>query len=175
MSQTIVVFGSSSLEKKHPTFQEGILLGSMIANHGFKVLSGGYEGIMGAVSQGAAEAGGEAVGITSKSFFFREGPNPWLTQHIEAEGTVDRLKALINGADAAIAMPGNIGTLNEIIMVLTLWKTKEIAIPMIVWREPFFQALNNLSKLELIPSEFLSKLIFVDNPTQAIEGIKKFL
>lgn len=175
MSQTIVIFGSSSLLVSNPTFQEGILLGAMLAKQGFRILSGGYDGIMGAVSQGAAEAGGQAIGITSKTFDFRAGPNPWLTKQIEAEGTIDRLKALIGGADAAIAMPGNIGTLNEVIMVLTLWKTQESSLPMIAWRDPFYRVIDNLVQLELIPAEFQSRVLFVDNSAQALEGIKKVL
>jgi len=175
MNQTVVVFGSSSLKEDHPVYQDGILLGAMIARQGWTIMSGGYDGIMGAVSQGASEAGGEAIGITSQSFSFRDGPNPWLTREIPAKNTMERLQALIEKADGAVAMPGNIGTFNEILMVLTLWKARESRLPMILWKDPFQAALTDLCRHELVPEEYLPELHFVNNSGEAMEALKKVL
>jgi|GEM_PF-892550 uncharacterized protein (TIGR00730 family) len=175
MSKTVVVFGSSSLSPTDPIYQEGVLLGAMLARQGWKVLSGGYFGIMGAVSLGASEEEGEALGVTSETFTFRDGPNPWLTREIPAKNTVDRLKILIDMADAAVAMPGNVGTFNEIMMVLTLWKCGETDLPLILWKDPFESALKGLVEKELVPLEGFSSAIFVENSVQTMEALKKVL
>ena len=175
MSQTVVVFGSSSITPADPIYQEGVLLGAMLARQGLRVLSGGYYGIMGAVSLGASEEDGEALGVTSETFTFRDGPNPWLTKEIPVKNTVDRLRTLIEMADAAVAMPGNVGTFNEILMVLTLWKCGETDLPLILWKDPFESALKGLAENELVPLEGFSQAVFVENAVQTMEALQKIL
>jgi len=55
--KTIAVFGSSRREENSVFYREAYELGRALAEAGYAVLSGGYNGAMAAVSRGAAEAG----------------------------------------------------------------------------------------------------------------------
>lgn len=60
----IAVFGGSQPKEGDPAYAEAYELGSLLAQAGHTVLTGGYIGTMEAVSRGAAEAGGHVIGVT---------------------------------------------------------------------------------------------------------------
>ena len=165
----VIVFGASATDTWEPIYQEAILLGKKLAMYGHEVWNGGYFGLMGAVSRGAFSEGGVVVGVTSKTFSFRSGENPWLSRKIEADDSIQRLKIMLTECDIAIALPGSIGTLNEILMLLTLWKVREIKMPLIAWKSTYMNLLNHLNQNQYLDSEALSKIFFVDNTKDIFE------
>jgi uncharacterized protein (TIGR00725 family) len=60
----VTVFGSARLGGETPEYADAVRLGRRLAEERHTVMSGGYGGIMEAVSRGAREAGGNVVGIT---------------------------------------------------------------------------------------------------------------
>ena len=72
----ITVFGSSRPQESAPDYALARALGRALAEHGFSVCSGGYGGVMAAVSRGAKEAGGKTYGVTAD--FFSALANPWI-------------------------------------------------------------------------------------------------
>jgi hypothetical protein len=60
----ISVFGGSQPKEGDAAYLEGIELGKLLAERGHIVLTGGYIGVMEAVSRGAREAGGHVIGVT---------------------------------------------------------------------------------------------------------------
>jgi hypothetical protein len=97
-------------------------LGSLLAKHGHIVLTGGYMGTMEAVSRGAAEAGGHVIGVTCKEIenWRSAGANRWVIEEWKSETLIQRLQALIESCDAALALPGGPGTLTEISLMWNL-------------------------------------------------------
>jgi uncharacterized protein (TIGR00725 family) len=83
---------------------------------GYAVLTGGYIGTMEAVSRGAAEAGGHVIGVTCDEIeaWRVTHPNRWVMEERRYPALRQRITALIEGCDAAIALPGGPGTLTEI-------------------------------------------------------------
>jgi uncharacterized protein (TIGR00725 family) len=73
-------------------------------------------GTMEAVSRGAAEAGGHVIGITCDEIeaWRPVGPNLWVQEQLRYPTLRQRLYALIDSCDAALALPGGIGTLAEV-------------------------------------------------------------
>ena len=67
-TKVITVFGSSRPEDGHADYAEALELGRALAAAGFAVCTGGYGGVMEAVSRGARESGGRVLAVTS-SFF----------------------------------------------------------------------------------------------------------
>ncbi|MEN4013636.1 MAG: LOG family protein [Chloroflexota bacterium] len=118
----ITVFGSSKPLPGEPDYQTGLLLGRMIAEAGHAVITGGYMGAMGAVSQGAAEAGGHVIGVTCVEIerWRNNGPNPWIKEEWRCETLIERLQKLIYGCQAVIVLPGGQGTLVEISLLWNL-------------------------------------------------------
>jgi uncharacterized protein (TIGR00725 family) len=111
----VTVFGSSRPRDGHPGYDEARALGSALAAKGFVVCTGGYGGVMEAVSRGAKESGGHTIGVTAK--VFRSGPNDWVDKEIRRKTWQDRLFELISLGDAYVACTGGTGTLVELAVV----------------------------------------------------------
>ncbi len=114
---TIAVFGSSATQPGSVEWGEAIDLGRGIAQRGWGVATGGYGGTMEAVSEGAAGAGGRVVGVTAPSIFpDRQGVNPHVHEEVAERTLPHRIAHLVESTDAAIVLPGSIGTLAELIV-----------------------------------------------------------
>jgi hypothetical protein len=121
----ITVFGGSKPKPGEPAYQQAVELGTSLGKQGYTVLTGGYIGTMEAVSRGAAEAGGHVIGVTCDEIeAWRDvGPNPWVQEEMRFETLRQRLYALIEECDAALALPGGIGTLAEIAVMWSQLQT----------------------------------------------------
>jgi len=126
MGFRVTVFGSSRLTEAESGYEEARRLGRLLAQAGYAVCSGGYSGAMAAVSRGAAEAGGAAIGITVDPWANRLRVNPWLTEEIGTPDLFDRLRRLME-ADAYVALPGGPGTLGEVALAWNLFQTESIS------------------------------------------------
>lgn len=93
----ISVFGSSAPQPGSGAYEEARRVGELLAQAGFAVATGGYSGTMTAVSQGASEAGGHVIGVTSAQIeqFRPLGPNRWVAEEIKFETLRDRLLHLV--------------------------------------------------------------------------------
>ena len=111
----IGVFGSSSPPPGSVDYEEARELGAGLARAGFAICSGGYYGAMEAVSRGAHEAGGRAIGLTTP--FYRLEPNAWLDEVIEIERWQDRLFALVEKGEGYVVLKGGTGTMLELAAV----------------------------------------------------------
>lgn len=122
MTQThVCVFGSSQSKPGDTDYRDAVDLGAMLASRGHVVVNGGYAGLMEAVSEGAAAAGGEVVGVTVPTVFpGRVGANVHITTEIAAPDLINRIRTMIEMSDAAIALPGSLGTLTELVMTWNL-------------------------------------------------------
>jgi uncharacterized protein (TIGR00730 family) len=125
----VTIFGGANPQAAGNSYEEAFCLGKNLAEAGHVVLTGGYIGTMEAASRGAAEAGGHVIGVTCKEVEIWRGvkANPWVMEEWHYETLHERLLALIDGCDAAIALPGGVGTLLEIAM---LWNRMSVdAVP----------------------------------------------
>jgi uncharacterized protein (TIGR00730 family) len=114
---TIAVFGSSATTPHTSEWTEAELVGEAIASRGWAVATGGYGGTMEAVSAGAARAGGRVTGVTApKVFPDRTGPNPHVHTEVTEETISRRIARLVEMSDAAIALPGSLGTFAELVV-----------------------------------------------------------
>lgn len=112
----VTVFGSSRPRAGDADYEEARALGSALAKHGFAVCSGGYGGVMEAVSRGAKEAGGKTYGVTAE-FFKAARLNPWIDVEVRKHTWEERLFELIRTAQGFVACKGGTGTLVELAVV----------------------------------------------------------
>src|SRR6184192_3231505 len=112
----VTVFGSSRPCEGDPDYEEARVLGRALAKHGFAVCSGGYAGVMEAVSRGAKEAGGKTYGVTA-AFFKSAKLNRWVDVEVRKETWEERLFELIRMASGFVACKGGTGTLVELAVV----------------------------------------------------------
>ncbi len=117
MKKTITVFGSSKPVETDEQYKLAYELGALLAQNGFDVCTGGFFGIMEAISKGAVENGGEAIGVTVNNW----GPdaNKYLTKEIKCSSLFERINKLIETGDAFIVLQGGTGTLLEL---ATVWE-----------------------------------------------------
>jgi len=113
--QIITVFGSSRPRESDAEYEEARELGRILAGSGFSVCSGGYGGVMAAVSRGAKEGGGKTYGVTAE--FFGARANSWIDVEVRVATWQDRLFELIRLAHGFVACKGGTGTLVELAVV----------------------------------------------------------
>ena len=124
----ITVFGGSQPREGDAAYAEAQELGRLLAQRGHTVLTGGYIGTMEAVSRGASGAGGHVIGVTCAEIerWRGVGANQWVKEERKKETLIERLQALIEGCDAAIALSGGAGTLTEIALMWNLMIVESI-------------------------------------------------
>jgi uncharacterized protein (TIGR00730 family) len=117
----VAVFGSSQTAPGSQEWEDAERAGSRLAEAGIAVITGGYGGTMEAVSKGSSESGGHVIGVPAPSLFpGRPGANPYVAEVIEAETLTARIQAMVDLSQAAIALPGSIGTATEMFLVWNL-------------------------------------------------------
>lgn len=175
----ITVFGGSQISSEHPDYQEAYRLGKFIGEMKWTVLTGGYIGSMEAVSRGAAETGGHVVGITCEEIERWRPilPNQWVMEERRFPNLRQRLLALIDDCDIALALPGGVGTLTEIMMTWNQLLTSAIQPkPLILigksWKTVIQAFLENMNGY--IPESQRNWIVFakdVDHATDMLQEI----
>jgi uncharacterized protein (TIGR00725 family) len=105
------VMGSARIQPGDPRYDDAMRVGREIAAAGFVVMTGGYGGLMEAVSRGAAEAGGSVIGLPVRGWGSL-APNAWVGEVRWVDSYFDRLTAFA-ACDAIVALDGGLGTLGE--------------------------------------------------------------
>jgi uncharacterized protein (TIGR00730 family) len=113
------VFGGSEVTSSEPLYHQAVRLGQRLAGAGFGLCTGGYGGIMEAVSRGAREAGAGPVGVTCSEFGAHPA-NRWVAREIREPTLLARTWRLIDLSAAFIIFPGKAGTLAELALLLAL-------------------------------------------------------
>jgi uncharacterized protein (TIGR00725 family) len=111
----ITVFGGSRCGPDSEEYREALRLGRLLAKAGFEVASGGYAGVMEAISRGAHEANGHVVGVTMQQF--EAEPNSYLKKIEPSIDFYARLQNLIRESVGYVALRGGMGTVTEISLV----------------------------------------------------------
>lgn len=118
--KTVCVYCGSSDRMSDEYLQAARQMGSAIARRGLVLVYGaGCTGMMGAVADGALEAGGEVVGVIPEMFNTPALMHTGLTQLEIVDSMHSRKQRLVDIADAFIALPGGYGTFEELFEVLT--------------------------------------------------------
>lgn len=147
----VTVFGSAAPLEGDERYEEARRLGELLARGGHAVLTGGYMGTMEAVSRGAVEAGGHAIGVTCDQIerWRNTKANAWVREERRFETLRDRLYCLVENCDLAMALPGGIGTLAEIAVMWSQMQTQALpARPLILigkgWKKIFETLLTEM-------------------------------
>jgi uncharacterized protein (TIGR00725 family) len=144
----ITVFGSSRPHDVDRDYADARSLGAELARAGFAVCSGGYGGVMEAVSRGAKDAGGKTYGVTAE--FFKPKANAWIDVEVRMKTWQERLFELIRLADGFVACKGGTGTLVELAVVWEMLNKSVIsAKPFAVLGDFWTPVLDRVREVEL--------------------------
>jgi uncharacterized protein (TIGR00730 family) len=174
----VTIFGGSQPQPGDAAYEDARLLGRLLAEAGHAVLTGGYIGTMESASRGAAEAGGHVIGVTCEEIerWRPGGANRWVVEERRFPTLHDRLLALIDGCDAAIALPGGPGTLAEITLMWNRMLVNAVAArPLILigdgWRQVFKTFYEAHSRY--IPAVQRKLLLFAPGVHSAVDLINQ--
>lgn len=171
----VTVFGSSQITVDHPEYAFAQEVGRRLAEAGYDVCTGGYDGAMAAVSKGAKDGGGGTVGVTL-DIFRRISANPWVDEEIKTDTLMLRLEHLITRSAGFVVLPGGIGTLLELALVWNLAFTGVTAHkPIVVVGEGWRRALTHLRDLTHVREIDLAWLIFTDEPDETVRAFQDAL
>ncbi|NEQ52500.1 MAG: TIGR00730 family Rossman fold protein [Leptolyngbya sp. SIO3F4] len=119
MKKICVFCGSSpgvNVKYKEAAFEFGKLLA---AENYELVYGGGSTGIMGFVADACLEAGGEVTGVIPDFLIAKEVGHKGLTQQIEVKSMHERKQKMADISDAFVALPGGMGTMDELCEIVT--------------------------------------------------------
>ena len=176
----VTVFGGARPRRDEPAYAEARQLGGLLAEAGYAVMTGGYSGTMEAASRGAAEVGGYVIGVTSDEIerWRPQGPNAWVKEERRTARLDERMARLIEDCDAAIALPGGVGTLLEVAL---MWNRLIIGAlnqqPLILIGSGWEQTLETFLQTQgqYVRPESAGLLTFVDTIEGAAAAVKERL
>ncbi|MEM7331917.1 MAG: LOG family protein [Chloroflexota bacterium] len=177
MGKVISVFGSSQPKPGTAVYELSKRLGRQLAEAGFTVATGGYYGTMGAVSEGAAEANGHIIGVTSGQIErqFNVVPNQWITEEIRYVTLRERLMHLVLQNDAMITLPGGIGTLSEMSMAWSFIQTGELPErPFVLIGDMWPKTVKAFAHSAYVRDEYVDYLTFVDSTETAVAALEGY-
>ncbi|WP_125720287.1 LOG family protein [Flavobacterium ustbae] len=116
----ITVFCASSFGTEKIYEEQATALGKTLAEQNIEVVYGGANvGLMGAVADGALNAGGKVIGVLPNFLRSKEIAHLGLTELILVESMHERKTKMNDLCDGVIALPGGFGTLEELFEMLT--------------------------------------------------------
>ena len=133
MISSVTVFCGSSDAVEEKYFAAARELGEKLARRGWRLIyGGGSVGLMGVVSRAVLAHGGHVTGVIPKALLDLGVGNPDASELIVTDGLRDRKAIMDERGDAFVALPGGLGTLEEVLEVLTLkqlgYHTKPVAV-----------------------------------------------
>lgn len=118
--KAVCVFCGSS-PGLHPIYKEvSAELGKQLADHGIRlVFGGGHIGLMGVVADSVIDHGGHVTGVIPESLQMRELAHPNVQDLRVVDSMHTRKAMMAELADAFVALPGGLGTFEELCEILT--------------------------------------------------------
>ena len=178
--KSVCVYCGSSPGNDPSYIEAGKTLGRSLGEAGLRlVYGGGTKGIMGAVAQGTMEAGGKVIGIIPRFLMNKEATEKALGQLDELVVTEDmheRKHRMFEEADAFVTLPGGIGTLEEVIEIMT-WAqlgqhTKPIVLANInAFWNPLSTLLDHMGEAGFIHTAHRVRPLIVDAPEAIVPAI----
>ena len=168
---SIAVFGSSEPTDGDPAYEQARQVGRLLAEAGFRVVTGGYGGVMEGASRGATESGGTAVGVTC-SIFSQRDPNPYLSENVGTADLHDRTRELVARSDGFVVLPGKSGTLAELAFLWALHRAGCLdRRPVILLGDSWRHLLRHLVRAGILESPQFDVTRVVDTPEETVDAL----
>lgn len=167
-------------EGKNPAYRSNAkLLGSALAKQNCTLVYGGaHNGLMGVLADAVLEAGGNVIGVMPTTLS-SELQHTSLTKLHLVETIQERKALMFELADAFIAFPGGLGTLEE---VFEVWNAKKIGLHnkpigflnINGYYDLLFNFLGNCSAEHFITDNHLQQVFIMEKPTDLLKHLKGY-
>ena len=169
-SLEIGVMGSARLKENDGWWAQAHQLGALLAGKGFVVVTGGYSGLMAAVSRGAHEMGGRVIGLPMQHWTGIQ-PNQWNADLRWSNNYGTRLNHFLH-CDGLIALPGGVGTLSEIAIVWAASQTEGRALPLVLLGDCWPPVIQSIRENLVVSDVDLNLLRFAADPHEALQELQ---
>ena len=177
---TICVYCGSSPGTDPAFMRAAREVGGLIAQRGHSlVYGGGNVGLMGAVADAVLAAGGQVVGVIPDNFVRQELEHRGLTKLHVVSSMHERKALMASLADGFLALPGGIGTLEEIAEVFVWTQLGLHAKPCALlnvngYYDPLVSFLTRMTDTRFLRTEQLAQLIVAREPAEALDRLQSF-
>ncbi|MBR2063969.1 MAG: TIGR00730 family Rossman fold protein [Bacteroidales bacterium] len=177
MKNKIAVYCSASLEidpKYNKVAREFVRAASL---HGYGIVTGGtVKGTMGEVSDELHSCGGYHLGVIPR--FMEQYVYPDLSEVIWTDTMSERKTLLRKDTCAVVALPGGVGTLDEVIEVLALVHLKQYFGKIFLlnhegFYEPLRQLLQHYVDTKMMSEATMAKVVFASSPQEIIDSLEE--
>jgi uncharacterized protein (TIGR00730 family) len=155
-------------------------LGRVIADAGLGLVYGaGNVGLMHVVAEAALRAGGEVIGLIPRSLADKELAHEDLTELIVVESMHERKQGMADRSDGFIALPGGIGTLEEVVEVFTWlqleFHSKPIGLLNVAgFYDRLLEFLEHMSAEGFLLRAQVDMLLVDDDPGRLLDRMRRF-
>ncbi len=175
----VTIYGSARLSPDAELYAKTEEIAYRLGSLGFSITTGGGPGVMEAANKGALRAGTTSVGLNI-DLPEEQACNEYSNISITFHHFFVRKVMLVKYATAFIAMPGGLGTLDELTEVMTLIQTLKIKpFPVVLFDSEYWEDLlhwlrNSMLKREYISAEDLNLLRVCDEPGEAVDIVQSW-
>ncbi len=155
----ICVYCGSSPGTEPAFIEAAQKFGKIIAENGIRlVYGGGSVGLMGALAEAVLQHGGEVTGIIPEFLTKRERPRRLAQELIVTHDMHERKRTMFEHADAFVALPGGLGTLEELVEQLTWVQLGRHKKPILIaniagYWSPLLALVEHMRAVKFVPSE----------------------
>jgi uncharacterized protein (TIGR00730 family) len=177
----ICVFCGSSPGARPEYVQAARQLGVILAQRKIGlVFGGGRVGMMGQLAQGALENGGEVIGVIPKELYKKNVAFTGLSDLRVVESMHERKALMVELSDGFMALPGGLGTLEEIFEILT-WAQLGIhhkpcgLLNVAGYFTPLLAFLDHIVEQGFIDAPHRAMILSADDPEELLQQFKTYL
>ena len=176
----LVIFCGSSTGTQGKFEPAAYRVGELMARKGIGVVYGGASiGLMGAVANGALEAGGEVIGVIPSFLKTVEIEHAGLTEMIVVESMHQRKAVMNELSDGAVALPGGFGTMEELFEILTWAQLGLHAKPIGMlnthgFYDPLLDMIQRMTSEKFLNPLFQKLLLVSDDMEDLLEQMKNY-
>lgn len=171
----ITVYSASSGLAPQPFVELASNLGRELARRGHTLINGaGRTGLMGATADACLQSGGEAIGIIPQFMIDQGWQHTGMTRLIVTSDMHSRKEAMAETSDACIALPGGVGTLEELLEIIT-WKQLGLYLKPIVivnaagYYDPLLAQLEQAVEQRFMRPQHRSIWVTAQNAEEAVD------
>ncbi|HOO94565.1 MAG TPA: TIGR00730 family Rossman fold protein [Proteiniphilum sp.] len=176
----VVVYCASSNQLRPVFTQAATRLGELLAQNGITCVNGaGKEGLMGALNDAVLQHGGRVKGIIPRFMSDAGWGHDELTELVVTETIHERKALMADTADAVVALPGGMGTLEELAEILT-WKQLGLSHHPIIllnvdhYYDPLLAFFDKMISERFMSDDFRRMWLVADTPEEVISMLQNY-
>ena len=180
MIRRVCVFCGSSPGRNPLFVQAAREVGGVIARAGLGlVYGGGGNGMMGAVADGALDAGGQVTGIIPDALRRRELAHPRVADMQVVQSMHERKQAMADASDAFVMLPGGFGTFEEFCEVVTwsqlgMHRKPCVLLNVAGYFDRMIAMFDHAREQEFVSRAHRAIVAAVDAPTQLVQALRDY-